>query len=86
MRYFKLAGLIALLGLVSGLVAACTNNDDPLVIYSGRSSNLVQPLLEQFHEDTGITIQVRYGSSSGIAATILEEGSKSVADDNQTCR
>ena len=80
MRYFKLAGLLALLSLVSGFASACTNNDDPLVVYSGRSSNLVQPLLEQFHEDTGIAIQVRYGSSSGIASTILEEGSKSVAD------
>lgn len=51
-----------------------------LVIYSGRSESLVGPLLEMFTADTGINVEVRYGSTSGMAATILEEGNNSPAD------
>src|SRR5690606_12256685 len=38
------------------------------------------PLLERFQEDTGITVEVRYGSTTEMATTILEEGSNSPAD------
>ena len=79
-RNIKLLLLVALLSVVPAVIAACGPDDEPLVVYSGRSSSLVQPLLEQFNEDTGINIQVRYGSSSGIASTLLEEGDKSPAD------
>lgn len=51
-----------------------------LVIYSGRSEALVGPLIKQFADATGIGVQVRYGSTSEIAATILEEGAASPAD------
>lgn len=51
-----------------------------LVIYSGRNENLVGPLLEQFQSDTGITVEVRYGDTAEMAATILEEGNNSPAD------
>jgi iron(III) transport system substrate-binding protein len=40
----------------------------------------VQPLLEQFSEDTGIKIQVRYGDGTDLALAILEEGGNSPAD------
>lgn len=51
-----------------------------LVVYSGRSENLVAPLIEQFEAATGVNIEVRYGGTAEMAATILEEGDNSPAD------
>ncbi len=65
---------------------ACTDYTPPLeedrvlVIYAGRNENLVGPLLDQFAEETGIEVRVRYGNTAGLAATILEEGDNSPAD------
>ncbi len=56
--------------------------EDPgsLVVYSGRSESLVGPIIEQFAEATGIDVQVKYGSTFEVAATLLEEGPNSPAD------
>ena len=51
-----------------------------LVVYSGRNENLVGPIIERFQELTGIEVEVRYGDTAEIAATILEEGDNSPAD------
>ena len=51
-----------------------------MVVYSGRSENLVAPLMEQFKQDTGIDVEVRYGGTAELAATILEAGAHSPAD------
>jgi iron(III) transport system substrate-binding protein len=51
-----------------------------LVIYSGRSEELVGPIFEQFEERSGVDVQVRYGETAELAATILEEGENSPAD------
>jgi iron(III) transport system substrate-binding protein len=62
-------------------VAAGTSGaGDKLVIYSGRSENLVAPLMERFTQETGIPVEVRYGGTAELAATILEEGENSPAD------
>jgi iron(III) transport system substrate-binding protein len=53
---------------------------DALVIYSGRSENLVASIIEQFETTSGIDVEVRYGGTSELAATILEEGDNSPAD------
>lgn len=51
-----------------------------LTIYSGRSESLVGPLVEQFEAATGVDVQVKYGDTAELAATILEEGDASPAD------
>lgn len=76
----------ALLLLVAALVGACggtgetADDSGPLVVYSGRGEALVGPLLADFEEATGIELEVRYGGTSELAATLLEEGANSPAD------
>lgn len=51
-----------------------------ITLYSGRSEELIAPLLETFTAETGVEVSVRYGESSEMAATILEEGANTKAD------
>jgi iron(III) transport system substrate-binding protein len=51
-----------------------------IVVYSGRSEDLVAPVLEMFTEATGIEVEARYGNTAEMAAAILEEGENSPAD------
>ena len=57
-----------------------TEDTGSLVVYSGRSESLVGPIIQQFREATGIDVQVKYGSTSEMAATLQEEGRRSPAD------
>ena len=74
--------LIALIAgaLLAVAAAACGGDEDRLTVYSGRSPELIGPLLERFANEAGIDIGVRYGSTAQLAALLLEEGDDSPAD------
>ena len=55
-------------------------DEETLVIYSGRSESLVGPILAQFTQETGILIDVRYGSTDTLASQLLIEQENSPAD------
>ena len=61
-------------------VGACGDADEPLLIYSGRSEELVGPLIEEFRQSSGLDVEVRYAGSTELAATLLQEGDATEAD------
>lgn len=57
-----------------------TTLNSGLTIYSGRNEELIGELIKQYQDQTGVTINVKYGDTAELAATILEEGDNSPAD------
>jgi iron(III) transport system substrate-binding protein len=77
MKYY----LIGLAFIIAGLIwflSMPANNE--LIVYSGRSKALVDPLIRDFEEQTGITVNVRYGGTTQLAVALMEEGDRSPAD------
>ena len=72
-------GLLLLLPL---LLPACgdASDDDTLTVYSGRRESLVGPIIERYREESGVRVEVKYATSSQLAATLLDEGDDSPAD------
>jgi len=77
-------GITTIVVLALALLAAGCGGDEaaggPLTVYSGREEELVAPLFEKFTDATGVDVEVRYGDSAELAATIAEEGDSSPAD------
>ena len=59
-----------------------TTADKPkeLVVYSGRSAKLVDPIFERFEAKTQIKVRVRQGKSDGLSNRVALEGTSSEAD------
>lgn len=51
-----------------------------IVVYCGRSKSLVEPLLKQFTEQTGVAVEARYADTADLATLIVQEGKRSPAD------
>lgn len=66
---------------LSVVVAACGSDDSSgadatsVTLYSGRNEELIQPILDEFTETTGISVNVKYGDSADLALLIEEEAS-----------
>lgn len=81
-----LSGLV-LTGCASGsgteteaTAQATESSDGRVTLYAGRDEALIAPLIEQFTDDTGIEVDVRYAGTPELAALLLEEGDRSPAD------
>ena len=77
--------VVPALALLAAGLAGCGSGgagsgEGELFVYVGRNENLVRPLLERFADQTGTDIRVRYGDTTELVATILEEGQGTRAD------
>ena len=82
-RRFSAPLLMVLATAVSALVLAACGGDDSgnsITVYSGRSEELIGPLIDRYKEETGAEVEVRYGDTAELAGTIREEGGNSPAD------
>ena len=87
MPLFKRSALLAaVVALFATILTGCSASDEQasdvneLTIYSGRSEEFIAPFFAEWEQQTGITLNIRYGDSAELAAQILEEGSNSPAD------
>lgn len=76
----RIITLLVVLALVGSACGDDSEGEGTLTIYSGRSEDLVASLIDQFETETGIGVEVRYASSTDLAATLREEGANSPAD------
>lgn len=51
-----------------------------ITVYSGRAKTFVDPIVQQFERQTGIKVNVRYGTDAQLVAALQEEGNRSPAD------
>lgn len=72
--------ILSLTAFCLAIVLPARAGDSSITVYSGRSKNLVGPVIEKFEAETGVKVMVRYGGTAELATTILEEGARSPAD------
>lgn len=79
-RGLGMSGLAVASLLVGMLAAQVAWAAESITLYSGRSKSLVDPIIEKFTKDTGIEVQVKYGSTPQLALALQQEGRRSPAD------
>jgi iron(III) transport system substrate-binding protein len=82
MRKLRLTAIFVPVLAALALVACGGDDDDDntITVYSGREEEYVGPLLARYEEETGEELDVRYGETAELAATLIEEGENSPAD------
>ena len=66
--------------LALAALAATPLTAQQITLYSGRGETLVAPIIATFTQETGITVNVRYGGTAELAILLQEEGDASPAD------
>lgn len=91
-RHHPLRPLLAFAAMLVAalIVAACGSGSEPgsgdepetegITVYSGRIPPLIGPMIDLWEERTDTDVQVRFGDSATLAATLVEEGENSPAD------
>lgn len=64
---------IAIVGACAVSASACGSDGADVTIYSGRGERLIQPILDEFEEASGLSVEVKYGKSADLALLIEEE-------------
>ena len=77
LRSLSLA-LVAVLAL--SLLGCGGEEQEELVVYNGRNEALVDTLVQEFEQKTGIPVSVRYGTDAQLLSALREEGDQSPAD------
>ncbi|KOS56761.1 iron ABC transporter substrate-binding protein [Rhodococcus rhodochrous] len=88
MQFRRRAVAVLSAGVLAAAMAACSSDSGEsegdstgaLTLYSGRSENLVAPLIDQLEGTLGFEIDVVYGSTPEITGKLVEEGASSPAD------
>ena len=87
MSLIKKSALSAIvIALFATILTGCSSSGEQaadvseLTVYSGRSEEYNGSILEDWEEQSGIKLNIRYGDSAELASQILEEGNNSPAD------
>jgi len=62
------------------LVSCANQSNDELTIYTSRQPQLLEPILENFYQDTGIKVNLLSGNAQELMERIIAEGEQSKAD------
>ena len=62
------------------LVSCANQSNDELTIYTSRQPQLLEPILENFYQDTGIKVNLLSGNAQELMERIVAEGEQSKAD------